>query len=1012
MKKKKSETFSVQFRNPSNAFRPAPFWFWNHRLEEKELLRQMDEMAAHGLGGFVMHARHGLRTPYMGAEWMECVEKCCEKAEKMGLWAWLYDEENWPSGPVGGRLFENHPEYRMSQIYISDETRADGGKFAWQPRVGDALLYILAYREDTADWSARLEHVVDLTSKYNPSKGLKCALPKGKWRVVAFSKTIYTGYFAGGYIDVFNREATREFIRMTHEVYTDRVGEYYGRCLKGIFTDEPSMYYSGVDRSVPWTTALPAEFEKEHGYPYRKIILALFEDTGAGTVKFRNDFMSTVTRLYRDNFLKPIHDYCEKHGILLIGHVNSEGEFLSQIREQGDFFETAKYLHWGGCDTLFDNTWPKPDTSNNLLGTKFASSAAHLLGKPRVMAEAFGVAAGWQLTLCRLKWLGDWQAAMGVNYFLPHAAYYSLEGFRKWECPPDESYHNPYWKYYKLFADHLGRLCQVFSNGRHRARTALLSPVAAARGLLRAGRLYYFTSKPDDNNKGAYDVQFMLEAVSETMLRNQFDFDLINEELIQKARVSKNADGNAVLEVRDKKGKLLEDFEMLVLPAAKVISKKTITKLREFAGKGGRIVFVGGTPSAFTETGADADAEAAVKALVADYPRTVAAVQTPGEEFVQALKAGVQRDVEVGNAPDFVYLKYEKKEGVYFLLFNTSEDKRFEPSEIALRAAGHPYLFDTETGDISALEPKKHDGEGTVIHLSFAPRQTHVVLVSKERLGFPAVVERKASGLKPIEFADRWKFNLDSDNYLPLSTWTMSSVSTADKRGWLSYHHHFTTTFDVKDVPAKLYLLADGLMRQEIYGGHGVAPVQIMINGAKVEGLGEGTHYDRLVPEADVAGLVKPGKNTIEIQTKGGMHEAATVTQLMYLAGKFSLDKEGDAWAIVAPRAALATGSWAEQGYPFFSGHASYEQTISIPAEYVGKPLRVVFENVAETVEVWVNGECVGVRVWAPWELPVERFVKAGDNTFVFKVTNTLYNVFRNEPRASGLIGRVRLVSE
>jgi hypothetical protein len=127
MEKNEFEAFLAEFRNPSNAYRPAPFWFWNHRLEEKELLRQIDEMAAKGLGGFVMHARHGLHTPYMGAEWMSLVEKCCEKAKKLGLWAWLYDEENWPSGTVGGKLFERRPEYRMSQIYVSDENRSPQG---------------------------------------------------------------------------------------------------------------------------------------------------------------------------------------------------------------------------------------------------------------------------------------------------------------------------------------------------------------------------------------------------------------------------------------------------------------------------------------------------------------------------------------------------------------------------------------------------------------------------------------------------------------------------------------------------------------------------------------------------------------------------------------------------------------------------------------------------------------------------------------------------------------------
>jgi len=210
-------------------------------------------------------------------------------------------------------------------------------------------------------------------------------------------------------------------------------------------------------------------------------------------------------------------------------------------------------------------------------------------------------------------------------------------------------------------------------------------------------------------------------------------------------------------------------------------------------------------------------------------------------------------------------------------------------------------------------------------------------------------------------------------------------------------------------VPASLHLLADGVMRQERWRGYGIAPVDIEINGQKVEGFGEGSHYDRLVPEAEIAHLVKPGENRVRVHSTGGLAEAAVLHQPLVLAGRFALDTEGAKRVIIAPRTAQTTGSWAEQGYPFFSGSASYEQTLTIPDEYAGKPLRLVFEGVADLVDVWVNGQRAGVRAWAPWEVPVGEFVKAGENKFTFKVTNTLHNLFMCDPRTSGLIASVRI---
>jgi hypothetical protein len=44
-----------EFINPGNEYRGKPFWSWNGRLEEEELIRQIHVMEQMGLGGFFMH---------------------------------------------------------------------------------------------------------------------------------------------------------------------------------------------------------------------------------------------------------------------------------------------------------------------------------------------------------------------------------------------------------------------------------------------------------------------------------------------------------------------------------------------------------------------------------------------------------------------------------------------------------------------------------------------------------------------------------------------------------------------------------------------------------------------------------------------------------------------------------------------------------------------------------------------------------------------------------------------
>ncbi len=97
-----------------------PFWSWNDKLDADKLVEQIQWMHENGVGGFFMHARSGLVTEYLSREWMECVEACANEAKRLGMKAWIYDENGWPSGFVGGKLLEqeeNRDQYTATHEY-------------------------------------------------------------------------------------------------------------------------------------------------------------------------------------------------------------------------------------------------------------------------------------------------------------------------------------------------------------------------------------------------------------------------------------------------------------------------------------------------------------------------------------------------------------------------------------------------------------------------------------------------------------------------------------------------------------------------------------------------------------------------------------------------------------------------------------------------------------------------------------------------------------------------------
>ena len=62
-------------------------------------------------------------------------------------------------------------------------------------------------------------------------------------------------------------------------------------------------------------------------------------------------------------------------------------------------------------------------------------------------------------------------------------------------------------------------------------------------------------------------------------------------------------------------------------------------------------------------------------------------------------------------------------------------------------------------------------------------------------------------------------------------------------------------------------------------------------------------------------------------------------------------------------------------------------------------------------VEVVVNGQSAGVRLWPPYGIEVTDLLRDGENVLELRVANTLVNLLEAVRRPSGLSGAPRLVA-
>lgn len=108
-------------------------------------------------------------------------------------------------------------------------------------------------------------------------------------------------------------------------------------------------------------------------------------------------------------------------------------------------------------------------------------------------------------------------------------------------------------------------------------------------------------------------------------------------------------------------------------------------------------------------------------------------------------------------------------------------------------------------------------------------------------------------------------------------------------------------------------------------------------------------------------------------------------------------------------REEVTLGSWTEwEGMEHFSGTLVYEQTIKCQTSNMTYATLDLGE-VQEIAHVWINGQEIGVKMWAPYTFELGNVLRKGDNSIRVKVTNTKANDMDKVSLPSGLIGPVTI---
>lgn len=554
-------------KKPAAEYRGKPFWSWNGKLEKAELLRQIDVLREMGFGGFFMHSRTGLETEYLGEEWFDCIRACAERAKDLGMEAWLYDEDRWPSGLCGGEVTkERKNRLRFISLYDTDEEALTCKE------VSGILCRYAVKTEKDLNGEDRLTDCYLVTDRSEVKVGYRYAVFAEEEQAC---EDFYNGYT---YINAMDREVTETFLKSTHEKYAEHCGDLFGTVIKGIFTDEPhrGALFNGFgltnanrSRMAPYTEKLGEAFEKKFG---RNLIIPelYWRKKGEDFNRTASDYIDVADDLFTQNFAKPCREWCEAHGLKLTGHILHEDNLSIQTSVTGSCMRYYEYMDYPGIDVLAEN-------NNIYWAAKQCSSVARQLGKKYVLSELYGC-TGWDMTLNRYKMTGDWQALFGVNLRCPHLSWYTMKGEAKRDYPASILHQNAWYKDWKYLEDYFSRLNILSAEGKRICETLVLTPMREMWGKVHMGWMDNFSP----NDKAVSDLDGKYISDFRELTERGIDFDYGDEETVRKYGRVVTEQGRTYLQVG-----LVRYSEVLWECGGKV-SDEVRRLLNEFVQAGGK----------------------------------------------------------------------------------------------------------------------------------------------------------------------------------------------------------------------------------------------------------------------------------------------------------------------------------------------------------------------------------------------------------------------------------------
>ncbi len=729
------ETWEKEFADPSDIYRPQPFWHINGTLTTEGIRKQLsDAIQGDGFGGVAilplnpggMWGNQGIcpgTTPvYLSEGYFNRYRDILECSAEQGAQVILYDDVDFPSGTAGGKLGEQFPQYTRKRLCKTEEEAIGPKNVKIAVPLRDSFMGAAAMNTLTLERIDLGEFVTDNT--------LEWQVPEGTWKIMSFAMENHVD----NHVDYMEPKAVKEFMKMTYDQYAERFEPYFGNTITKTFFDDVGYY--GIENY--WNPELSGLFEKRYGKKAALYYPALWYDIGPETDAARVALFGLRAEAMGDGFPLCVAEWCDRYGLQSMGHPPGNYE-PTTVDMYGDPFKFYRHVHIPLMDAIHGYPYGRP-------GFKLISSAADAFDKQLVGAEIYGNYSDRETDSAMLYRVAMEVMARGVNFLVPHGMWYEPDTVK---IPPLIAHYNP-----RLapalpgYNDFAGRSTFLLQGGRRVADIALLFPIQSLEAWYA-----WETGRPrcgKDVPPGT-DYNRIGDLLTGQIQR---DFTFLHPEdfVTDKYQI-----GNGQIKLNTPSTG--QTYKLLIMPSGKVLSVETLRKIRDYYRSGGKILATNLLPSRSAEFGQDAEAVALVReifgidpeapmparqvsssnenggktiflpqaestALAAaidsllpdpdvrvDPVETLAAAGLPGQPLL-----GVERfrDLPADELGMFSYI-HKQKEGQDIYLFANSTDKPVD-TQVSLKGKLKLEKWNPHTGTIGKWEDVEYDrhADGTI----------------------------------------------------------------------------------------------------------------------------------------------------------------------------------------------------------------------------------------------------------------------------------------------------------